>query len=72
MAIWQRRPSKGLIWYTDRGRQYASESHLEIIKQRNIIQSMSRKGDCWDNTVAESFCNILKTELVYRHKFKTR
>nr|WP_291398150.1 IS3 family transposase [Acinetobacter sp.] len=70
MAIWQRKPSKGLIWHTDRGSQYASNSHLKIIKQHKIKQSMSRKGNCWDNAVAESFFNSLKTELTHKCKFK--
>ena len=72
MAIWQRKPAKELIWHTDRGSQYASESHLAIIKQHGMIQSMSRKGNCWDNAVAESFFHTLKTELTYQCKFKTR
>ena len=72
MAIWQRKPGKGLIWHTDRGSQYASDSHLRIIEQHGIIQSMSRKGNCWDNAVAESFFHSLKNELVYQCKFKTR
>jgi putative transposase len=72
MAIWQRKPPKGLVWHTDRGSQYASDSHLKILKQHNIMQSMSRKGDCWDNAVAESFFHTLKTELTHHHKFKTR
>lgn len=72
MAIWQRKPSKGLIWHTDRGSQYASNSHLEIIRQHDIKQSMSRKGNCWDNAVAESFFNSLKTELTHQCKFKNR
>ena len=72
MAIWQRKPSKGLVWHSDRGSQYASDSHLQIIKQHNIIQSMSRKGNCWDNAVAESFFHTLKIELIYQNKFKTR
>lgn len=72
MAIWQRKPSRGLIWHTDQGSQYASNSHLEIIKQHHIIQSMSRKGDCWDNAVAESFFHTLKTELTHQRKFRTR
>ena len=46
MAIWQRKPAKGLIWHTDRGSQYASDSHVKILNQHRIIQSMSRKGDC--------------------------
>ena len=60
MAIWQRKPRKGLIWHTDRGSQYASNSHLKIIRQHGIIQSMSRKGNCWDNAVAESFFSYFK------------
>jgi len=72
MAIWQRKPRKGLIWHTDRGSQYASNSHLKIIRQHGIIQSMSRKGNCWDNAVAESFFHTLKNELIYQTKFKTR
>ena len=72
MAIWQRKPSKGLIWHTDRGSQYASHSHRKIIHQHGIIQSMSRKGNCWDNAVAESFFHTLKNELIYQCKFKTR
>lgn len=72
MAIWQRKPPKGLVWHTDRGSQYVSNSHLKIIQQHGITQSMSRKGNCWDNAVAESFFHTLKNELVYQHKFKTR
>jgi putative transposase len=72
MAIWQRKPPKGLIWHTDRGSQYASDSHRKILKDHHIVQSMSRKGDCWDNAVAESFFHTLKTELTHQHKFKTR
>ncbi|MBA8667539.1 IS3 family transposase [Holosporaceae bacterium 'Namur'] len=72
MAIWQRKPPKGLIWHTDRGSQYASESHVKILNDHHIIQSMSRKGDCFDNAVAESFFHSLKTELVHQCKFKTR
>ena len=72
MALWQRKPGAGLVWHTDRGSQYASDSHLKIINQHHIIQSMSRKGNCWDNAVAESFFHTLKTELTYQCKFKTR
>ena len=72
MAIWQRKPPKGLIWHTDRGSQYCSDSHSKLAKQHGIIQSMSRKGNCWDNAVAESFFGTIKTELIYQHKFRTR
>ena len=72
MAIWKRKPGKGLIWHTDRGSQHASESHRNILKDHEIIQSMSRKGDCWDNAVAESFFSTLKAELVHHYKFNSR
>src|SRR5690606_25740329 len=72
MAIWQRKPKASLIWHTDRGSQYASDSHRSILKQHHISQSMSRKGDCWDNAVAESFFGSIKTELIHHYKFKTR
>ena len=47
-------------------------SHLKIIQQHGIIQSMSRKGNCWDNAVAESFFATIKNELIYQQKFNTR
>lgn len=72
MAIWQRKPPKGLIWHTDRGSQYASKAHRALLKTHKIQQSMSRKGDCWDNAVAESFFHTLKTELVYHERYQTR
>lgn len=72
MAIWQRKPPKGLIWHTDRGSQYCSDSHTKLTKRHSIIQSMSRKGNCWDNAVAESFFHTIKAELIYQHKFKSR
>lgn len=72
MAIWKRKPKRGLIWHTDRGSQYASENHRALLKEHEITQSMSRKGNCWDNAVAESFFHSLKVELIYQCKFKTR
>ena len=72
MAIWKRKPPKGLIWHTDRGSQYASDSHRKILRDHKIIQSMSRKGNCWDNAVAESFFHTLKTELTHHRNFETQ
>jgi putative transposase len=72
MAIWRRKPAKGLIWHTDRGSQYASDSHRRILSDHRIIQSMSRKGDCWDNAVAESFFHTIKTELIHPCQYKNR
>jgi len=72
MALWQRKPGKGLIWHTDRGSQYASVSHRVLLNEHGIIQSMSRKGNCWDNAVAESFFHTLKTELIHHQRYQTR
>lgn len=72
MSIWKRRPAAGLVSHTDRGSQYASNSHRALLKSHGIIQSMSRKGNCWDNAVAESFFHTLKIELIHRQSFKTR
>jgi len=72
MAIWKRKPKRGLVWHTDRGSQYASDSHRSLLKDHGIIQSMSRKGNCWDNAVSESFFHTLKVELIHQCKFKTR
>jgi len=63
MAIWSRKPGKGLIWHSDRGSQYCAKSHRAILKDHKIIQSMSRKGDCWDNATSESFFSTLKREM---------
>ncbi len=72
MAVKHRNPLKGLLWHTDRGSQYASYSHKDLLQKYNIIQSMSRKGNCWDNAVAESFFKSLKNELVYQTYFYTK
>ncbi len=72
MAIYKRKPAKGLIWHTDRGSQYASDSHRKILAEHHITQSMSRKGNCWDNAVSESFFHSLKTELTHHCQFQTR
>jgi putative transposase len=72
MALWSRKPEKGLIWHTDRGSQYASGGHRTLLKDHGIIQSMSRKGNCWDNAVSESFFHTLKTELIHHYQFANR
>jgi len=73
MAIAQRQPdTKNLLWHSDRGSQYASDSHRALLTEQGITQSMSRKGNCWDNAVAESFFHTLKTELVHHCRFETR
>jgi len=72
MAIWKRKPAKGLIFHSDRGSQYASDSYRKLLNDYGIFSSMSRKGDCWDNAVAESFFHTLKIELVHHCDYKTR
>jgi transposase InsO family protein len=72
MAVWKRKPDKGLLWHTDRGSQYASESQRTLLKQHGIKQSMSRKGNCWDNAVSENFFHTLKTELVHHQIYQNR
>jgi putative transposase len=68
-AVWRFKPGTGLIIHSDRGVQYACDAFRQAIGLHGFIQSMSRKGDCWDNAVAESFFAILKTELVYQNDF---
>ena len=66
MALRTRHPEAGLVHHSDRGVQYASEEYRSRLRERGIVCSMSRKGDCWDNAVAESFFSTLKAELVHR------
>lgn len=66
MALWRRGFPKNVIIHSDRGSQYCSKRYQKMVKQFNLHSSMSRKGDCWDNAVAESFFHSLKVELVYQ------
>ncbi|HCX3290188.1 TPA: IS3 family transposase, partial [Legionella pneumophila] len=72
MAIWQRKPKAGLIVHSDRGSQYASKQYRSLLNQHGLVGSMSKKGDCWDNSVAESFFSRLKDELVHWRNYQTR
>jgi len=72
MAIWKRKPPKGLMVHSDRGSQYASDLYQKTIKDNGFICSMSRKGNCWDNAPSESFFHTLKTELTYHRRYQTR
>jgi putative transposase len=72
MAIWKRKPKKGLLWHTDRGSHYASDSHRKLLKQHGIKQSMSRKANCWDNAVSERFFHLFKTEWLNHERYATR
>jgi transposase InsO family protein len=71
-AIMRRSPDEGLIHHSDQGRQYAAGQYRKLLKKNNITQSMSRKGNCYDNAVMESFFKTLKVELIYRYRFRTR
>jgi len=71
-ALVRRNPPVGLIHHSDRGSQYASGDYQTLLTKHEIIPSMSRKGDCWDNAVAESFVHTLKVEKIHRCRFKTR
>ena len=72
MAIWQRRPTAGLIHHSDRGVQYASLEFRQLLEANEFKGSMSRKGDCWDNAVVESFFGSLKQERVQWRSYQTR
>ena len=74
LAAWKmaliHRPINGhLIFHSDRGVQYAADEFRKALKGKPVTQSMSRKGNCWDNAVAENFFKILKSEMVYHHYF---
>ncbi|MDP1994040.1 MAG: IS3 family transposase [Ignavibacteria bacterium] len=71
-AIRNRKPMKKLIVHTDRGSQYASFRYRQLLSENNITQSMSYKGNCYDNAAVESFFASLKKELVYRMRFKSK
>jgi transposase InsO family protein len=71
-AVLRRNPVKGIILHSDRGSQYAGNDVKALLTKHEFTGSMSRKGDCWDNAVAESFIHTLKVELIHRSRFKTR
>jgi transposase InsO family protein len=72
MAVKNRKPSKGLLFHSDRGIQYACSSCTNLLASYKVKQNMSRKGDCWDNAVAESFFKTLKAELIYGNKLVSK
>ena len=72
MAIQRCAPSPGLLYHSDRGSQYASLIYQDLLDRHGMVASMSRKGNCWDNAVAESFFSTLKTELLPAQAFRTR
>lgn len=72
MALNNRQVSRGLIFHSDRGSQYASIEFQELLIENGFKSSMSRKGNCWDNAVSESFFGTLKTELIHHNNYITR
>ena len=71
MAFAARRPAPGLIHHSDRGVQYACLAYRQLLAEHEAVASMSRRGDCWDNAVAESFFATLEAELIARHTWAT-
>jgi len=72
MAVWRRRPKDRVMVHSDQGSQYGSDDWLRFLKANNREPSMSRRGNCWDNAVAESFFSSLKKERIKRRIYKTR
>jgi len=72
MALGRRLPEAGLVHHSDRGSQYASAQYRSTLAELGIVCSMSRKGNCWDNAVSESFFSTIKQELIYRHDWEGR
>jgi len=71
-AVGMRHPAPGLIFHSDRGVQYACSEFRKVLQENRMIQSMSGKGNCYDNAMMESFFHTLKTELIYFRKYQTR
>jgi putative transposase len=71
-AISSRHPPVGIIHHSDRGSQYCSHAYRVAIAEHGMLCSMSAKGECWDNAVAESFFGRIKVELVHRHKWESK
>ena len=72
MALADRRPTSGLVHHSDRGSQYACGDYRRLLEEHGLVASMSKKGDCWDNAVAESFFASLETELIQEANWDTR
>jgi putative transposase len=72
MAIQRQKPLRGLIHHSDRGNQYAAADYRKVLDAAGMIQSMSRKGNCWDNAPMESWFGTIKTELVHQACYPTR
>lgn len=71
-AYFRRRPGTGLLFHSDRGSQYCSKGFRKLLTEYRMIQSQSRRANCWDNACVESFFHTLKTEMIYFEDFETR
>lgn len=72
MAVWRRKPTENVIVHSDQGSQYGSDDWQRFCRANNLAPSMSRRGNCWDNAVAESFFSSLKKERIRKRIYKTR
>ncbi len=72
MAFWRRRPEPGLLHHSDQGSQYASHDYRKHLNMMKMEQSMSRKGNCWDNAPTERFFRSLKYEQLNYEQFRTK
>ena len=72
MAVWQRRPTSTVMVHSDQGSQYTSHEWQSFLREHGLASSMSRRGNCYDNAVAESFFQLLKRERIRRRVYKTR
>ena len=72
MALWRRKPKDKVLIHSDQGVQYTCSDWRTFVKDNNLELSMSRRGNCHDNAVAESFFSLLKTERIKRKVYKTR
>ena len=72
MAVWRRKPKQPVIMHSDQGSQYGSDDWIRFCKAHKLDPSMSRRGNCWDNAVAESFFSSLKKERIKKQVYRTR
>jgi transposase InsO family protein len=72
MAFANRAPQRGVIFHSDRGRQYTSQDFADLARDNGVVLSVGRKGECWDNAVAESFFATIKRELIDTRAWPTR
>ena len=72
MAVWRRRPQQEVIVHSDQGTQYTSGDWIAFLRDHGLVPSMSRRGNCLDNAVAESFFQLLKRERIKRRIYSSR